>query len=210
MDCAQCRRTIPIDSRFCSFCGAEISQPHAEPAGASGAAADHEAETVLLSMSPPAHDRPSAPPRAGRLHRPTHSARRPILLLVLIFVSAFAAVRAFSCLNVGNSGANSPDPTRADAPASAVPAPDASAPELEPDAPPATDFRAARLDAFRAALDAGGLTGVHFRMVGDTMVLTGTVPTATDEAMVQMLALNVAGVASLKDQIRVQNGSAGP
>jgi len=80
-----------------------------------------------------------------------------------------------------------------------------------PDAPPAdSDFRAARLDAFRAALDAGGLTGVHFRMVGDTMVLTGTVPNATDKAMVQMLALNVAGVVSLKDQIRVQDSSAGP
>ena len=38
------------------------------------------------------------------------------------------------------------------------------------------------------------------------MVLTGTVPTATDEAMVQMLALNVAGVVSLKDNIRVQSG----
>jgi osmotically-inducible protein OsmY len=44
-------------------------------------------------------------------------------------------------------------------------------------------------------------------MVGDTMVLTGTVPTATDEAMVQMLALNVAGVVSLKDNIRVQSGA---
>ena len=44
-------------------------------------------------------------------------------------------------------------------------------------------------------------------MVGDTMVLTGTVPTATDEAMVQMLALNVAGVVSLKDNIRVQSGT---
>ena len=44
-------------------------------------------------------------------------------------------------------------------------------------------------------------------MVGGTMELWGTVPDATDRAMVQMLALNVAGVASLKDHIQVQNGS---
>jgi tartrate dehydratase beta subunit/fumarate hydratase class I family protein len=47
-------------------------------------------------------------------------------------------------------------------------------------------------------------------MVGDTMVLSGTVPTATDEAMVQMLAMNIAGVASLKDHIHVRGGFAGP
>jgi hypothetical protein len=121
-------------------------------------------------------------------------------MLVLVFVGAFAAVRVFSCLNFGTSGGNSPDATRADAPIPAVPAPEAPAPDAEPDAPapespPAnSEFRTARLDAFRAALDAGGLTGVRFRMVGDTMVLTGTVPNATDKAMVQMLALNVAGV----------------
>jgi hypothetical protein len=130
-------------------------------------------------------------------------------VLVLIFVGTFAAVRAVSCLNlVGggtDSGANPPDATRADAPAPGLPAPEAEPGAPGPDSPP-LEFRAARLDAFRAALDAGGLTGVHFRMVGDTMVLTGTVPTATDEAMVQMLALNVAGVVSLKDNIRVQSG----
>jgi hypothetical protein len=108
-------------------------------------------------------------------------------------------------------GDNSPDATRA-----AAPVPDASAPDTEPDgsapdSPPATStFLSARLEAFRAALDASGYGSVRFRMVGDTMVLTGTVPTATDEAMVQMLAMNIAGVASLKDRIQVRNGFAGP
>ena len=49
-DCRKCGRTIPSDSRFCSFCGAEVSfAPLAAPAGAS---ADHEAATVLLSVPP--------------------------------------------------------------------------------------------------------------------------------------------------------------
>lgn len=205
IDCAKCGRGIPSDSRFCSFCGAGVSHTRAAP----GAEADHEAETVLLSVPPSERERPRVPPRGARLYHGTHGARRPILMLVLIFASAFAAVKVFSCLNVGDSGDNSPDATRADAPIRAVPAPEASAPDAPaPDSPPATsDFRAARIEAFRQALKAGGLTGVRFRMVGDTMELWGTVPDATDEAMVQMLALNVAGVVSLKDHIRVQSGS---
>ena len=72
---------------------------------------------MLLSVPPSAHERPRVPPRSARLHHRTHSARRPILMLVLIFVGAFAAVRVFSCLNVRrDSGDNSPDATRADAP----------------------------------------------------------------------------------------------
>ncbi len=220
IDCAKCRRAIPSDSRFCSFCGAEVSYAPAYAPSKDSVAADHEAATVLLSVPPSARERPRVPPQSARLYHRTQGARRPILILVLIFIGAFAAVRVFSCLNFGNWGDNSPDATRADAPVPVVPAPDAPAPEPDtaapdaepgapaPDSPPSTpEFLTERLEAFRAALDAGGLTGVHFKMVGGTMELWGTVPDATDRAMVQMLALNVAGVASLKDHIQVRNGS---
>ena len=206
IECARCGRAIPSDSRFCSFCGAEIAS--APPSG--GVEPDHEAATVLLSVPPQETEQPRP---FSRAYRPVRGMRRPILILVLMFVGAFAAVKTVSYLlgagSAGYPGASAPDSTRADAPPPTVPAPDASAPDApapgaEPDSP-ASPLRAARLDAFRAALDAGGLTGVHFRMVGDTMELTGTVPTATDEAMVQMLALNVAGVVSLRDHLRVQS-----
>ncbi len=208
IDCARCGRSIPVDSRFCSFCGAKVTVAIAE----AGVATDHEAETVLLSVPQAVHDRS---PSGARPHHRTHSARRPILMLVLIFVGAFTAVKVVSCLNLisNYSGDDSPDATRADAPEPDVPAPDAEDKGAwsPPDSPPATPrFLSARLEAFRAALDASGYDGVRFRMVGDTMVLTGTVPTATDEAMVQMLAMNIAGVASLKDRIQVRDSLGGP
>jgi serine/threonine protein kinase len=205
IDCAKCGRSIPADSRFCSFCSAEVTIAVSD----TGGAADHEAETVLLSVSPSAHDQPRVPPRSARPHRRTRGIRRPILMLALIFIGAFTAVKVVSCLSL--IGDNPPDTTRAEAPV-----PDASAPDAEPegsapDSPPATSaFLSARLEAFRAALDASGYSSVRFRMVGDTMVLSGTVPTATDEAMVQMLAMNIAGVASLKNRIQVRNDFASP
>lgn len=171
-----------------------------------GTTTDHEAETVLLSVPPTAHDAPRTAPRRARPRGRKRGARRPILILTLIFVGAFTAVKVASYLNSIDD--NPPDATRV-----AAPVPDASAPDAdsEPDSPPATStFLSARLEAFRAALDASGYGSVRFRMVGDTMVLTGTVPTATDEAMVQMLAMNIAGVASLKDHMQVRNGIGGP
>ena len=219
IDCAKCRRPIPSDSHFCSFCGVSV---RIAPAHAN-VAAEHEAQTVLLSVPPPLEERPRAPFQRAPVHHRARSVRRPILMLVVIFVSAFTAVKVVSCLSLAgdNSGGTSPDATRAAVRAPDVPTPDDSAPDESspdaggeapaPDTPPATsEFRSARLEAFRAALDASGYSGVHFRMTGDTLELTGTVPTATDEAMVQMLALNVAGVASLKDHIRVRNNFAGP
>ena len=202
IDCTKCGRSIPIDSHFCSFCGAAVTVAIPE----AGTTTDHEAETVLLSVPPTAHDAPRTAPRRARPRVRKRSAHRPILILTLIFVGAFTAVKVASYLN--SIGDNPPDATRV-----AAPVPDASAPDAdsEPDSPPATStFLSARLEAFRAALDASGYGSVRFRMVGDTMVLTGTVPTATDEAMVQMLAMNIAGVASLKDHMQVRNGIGGP
>lgn len=205
IDCPKCMRAIPSDSRFCSFCGAEVSLAPGE----TDIAANHEAETMVLSVPSPTDIRPRTPPRRARRHYRTHGARRPILVLVFIFVLAFAAVRAVSCLSVISG--NPPETTRADAPMPEVPAPGVAPDMPAPDSPPGTsEFLTARLEAFRAALDASGYDTVRFRMVGGTMELWGTVPSTADNAIVQMLALNVAGVASLKDGIRVQSTPAVP
>ena len=63
IDCAKCGRSIPADSRFCSFCGAEVTFASAE---AAGRATDHEAETVLLSVPPSVDDVPRVQRRRRR------------------------------------------------------------------------------------------------------------------------------------------------
>ena len=109
---------------------------------------------MLLSVPPAGEEGARSAPHGAPVYRRTRGARRPILVLVLIFVGAFAAVRAVSCLNmVGggtDSGANPPDATRADAPAPGMPAPEAE-PERRPRLA-ALGISRARLDAFRAAL----------------------------------------------------------
>jgi hypothetical protein len=167
----------------------------------------HEAETVVLSVPPPPRPR-SVPPGVLRYQR-ARSMRRPVLVLVLIFMGAFAAVRAVSCMN--QSGESSPDTSRAVTPppvaAPAVPA----NPDYSGTPPPASEFRTARLAAFREALNMRGYTGVQFRMVGDTMQLWGTVPDELDPPQVEVLAMSIVGVVSFDARgLRVQDSSGGP
>jgi serine/threonine protein kinase len=202
MPCPKCARAIPSDSHFCSFCGADLAM---EPQ--TNAPVSHEAETVVLSVPPPPRPR-SVPPGVLRYQR-ARSMRRPVLVLVLIFMGAFAAVRAVSCMN--QSGESSPDTSRAVTPppvaAPAVPA----NPDYSGTPPPASEFRTARLAAFREALNMRGYTGVQFRMVGDTMQLWGTVPDELDPPQVEVLAMSIVGVVSFDARgLRVQDSSGGP
>lgn len=200
--CPTCAREIPSDSRFCSFCGADLSVH----LGAESGPVSHEADTVVLSV--PTHSRPRpAPPPGAHLYHRTRGMRRPILLLILIFVGAFAAARIVSCLNASNAGA--PYASRAPV-APAVPAPAAPLnPGYGPSAP-GRDFRAARLAAFRQALNLRGYSNVRFKLNGDTMQLWGTVPDAWDHIQVEFLANTIVGVVSFDDRIQVADAGAAP
>jgi predicted Ser/Thr protein kinase len=198
--CPTCTRAIPSDSRFCSFCGADLSVA----LGADAAPVSHEADTVVLSLPP--RERPRTPPPGARLYHRTRGMRRPILLLVLIFAGAFAAVKFISCLSMISGG--SPYANRAPV---APPMPAPAAPAYPGyGAPPAADYRAARLTAFRQALDIRGYNDVRFKMIGDTMQLWGTVPDSWDHIQVEILANTIVGVVSFDDHIEVRDASAPP
>jgi len=83
---------------------------------------------------------------------------------------------------------------------SAPAAPNGGAPE--PPEPAHTDPREI---ALRRALDLQGYSSVRFRMVGDTIVLWGIVPTEADRMMVQAQVFLVARIFSIEDHIQVRD-----
>lgn len=175
------------------------------PPLASATPASNEADTVVLSM--PSAARPQVPPARARLFQRVTTLRRQILILVVIFLGAFTAVKIVSCLN---ASAGSPYANRATTspPAATVPA----APAYPPSGtePPVPEFLAPRLAAFRRALNMRGFNTVQFRMVGSTMQLWGTVPDDWSHIQVEAMANAIVGVVSFDDHIQVRNGFGSP
>jgi serine/threonine protein kinase len=199
--CPKCTRRIPSDSRFCSFCGKDLSVS----LGSNVAPASNEADTVVLSM--PSQQRPRTPPPGARLYDRVRRVRHPILVLVLIFVGAFAAVKFVSCLNVNSHGNGTPNANRG---AESPPATARTVPAYPGPAPPVPEYLAPRLAAFRKALNMSGYTDVQFRMVGSTMQLWGTVPDAWAHIQVEAMANTIVGVVSFDDRIQVRNVFSSP
>ncbi|MGH7000568.1 MAG: hypothetical protein ACREEA_03590, partial [Stellaceae bacterium] len=79
-------------------------------------------------------------------------------------------------------------------------------------APPPADLSAlqrARLFALRQALDNSRFNAVRFQLEDGTLVLSGTISSEDDRATVQMMCVSIAGIASLRDNLRVADPSAG-
>lgn len=220
--CPSCARPIPADSRFCSYCAADLRMPGSPPAFA----VDPNDETVILSAphelaeTPPASGPQASPQAHSRTYRITRAAhgrirrrnafRRPFLMLVLIFAAAFIAMRLIQSTAENTAPAGS-DTGSIEGSGIAPPAAPGAAPEpgegpSELDKPPSP---AERLAALRKALNLRGYTSVRFRMEGDTIVLWGTVRSDFDRATVQMLCNDIAGFYSLSDRLRVIDDGAG-
>jgi serine/threonine protein kinase len=199
--CPQCGRQIPADSRFCSYCRADLNAF----SGLNARAAAPGDETVVLSASH-APQTPHSPgsalswpsdARATRAPYRRNWFHRPLLLIVLLFIGAFVVAKLIIQSNAESTtppGYGSSDASDGAPPARAgIPPPGDSASALD-------RFRE---QAFREALNDDGYRNVHFRMDGDTMILSGTVADELDRARIQMMAFNIVGVASFVDNLRV-------
>ncbi|MGH7879941.1 MAG: protein kinase domain-containing protein, partial [Candidatus Binataceae bacterium] len=190
--CRNCARTIPADSRYCSFCGIVIRRP-------SGARARPNDPTVILSPAP-AHQNgevsgDAAPGGTWARRRRSRGIRHPLRLLILIVLAGFFATKAI----VRSTWNDQPPP---------VDGGDASAPAAI--APPPADLSAlqrARLFALRQALDNSRFNAVRFQLEDGTLVLSGTISSEDDRATVQMMCVSIAGIASLRDNLRVADPS---
>jgi serine/threonine protein kinase len=186
--CPSCARMIPAESRFCSYCAADLR--HTLNAFEMGSSAD--AETTILNRG---HSQSTHGGRRDRLReesggrRSHRRLRHPFLIVVAIFVISFI-VRTI----ILNSSV----------PASPPPYDSGSS------VPPSNDLRDARLSTLRQALDDAGYENVQFRMNGDVLELSGTVPSEPDRDIVEVLATRATGGLPLRDNMRVHDVFADP
>jgi len=199
--CPDCGKKIPADSRFCSYCAADLRQV-LQPQDVVNLS---EAETFIL----PDPDDPAAfPSNSAQGSRGIGRRRRsrfPFFALLAMFLAAFAFVRLLPYLlmilaTLGVSGQSiSPRPE-------AVTAPPGYSTEPEAEEPPSSP----RSVALRRTLDMQGYRQVRFRLGGQYIELWGTVPTEADRLMVETMAFSITGVVSLNDHIQVREAFAGP
>jgi serine/threonine protein kinase len=208
--CPQCVRRIPADSRFCSYCAHDLRL--LSPLPRAPAASD---ETVVLSgdhlsesqRSPNQGTYPPLNPSSGARRR---GLKHPFLVLALLLAAGFIAARLIESISrtedlpppgySTGSGEDADDMPRAHA---AIPPGEHSDYDESGSA-----LERARLAELRARLDAQGYSTVKFRLEGDTLILSGTVPTEFDRLAVQAICFATVGLASLSDDLTV--AGAGP
>jgi serine/threonine protein kinase len=195
MGCPRCARTIPADSRFCSFCAVDLRnlpQPQAEISA--------QSQTIVLAEPVNSGGVP-AEPQWPRAWSQQHRRNLPYLLIATLFAGAFilTSIVAYVMTRPSSAPPDNPYPS-----APSVPPPSYGPGVTEP---PHTN---PRLMALRQMLDTSGYRNVHFRMEGDTIILWGTVPTEADRMMVQTMVFTVAGIFSIVDHLQVTGGFASP
>lgn len=192
--CANCARMIPADSRFCSYCAAEIGTR--ERPFERGAAAP--ATIPPLSNREAGAHRPEprgatpGPRQTGAIGaQRRQNIRRRMIWIVAISLVVVGVARFFQTMaqpgSDGDSGYYTP-------PAPAAP-PDLSAP---------------RLAALRQDLDNAGYSRVRFRVIGDTLELYGAVNSEFDRLEVQTIVIRYTGFIFPIDHLKVRDEYAMP
>ncbi len=205
--CPDCGKKIPANSRFCSYCAADLRQV----LQAGDVVNLSEAETFIL----PEPDDPAASPSDSAHGRRGPERRRrsrfPIFAILAIFIAAFAIVLV--TLSVSGHRA-SVRPEGIIAPPGYSTEPEAEEPPSRPGlAPPESAeprHTSPRSLVLRRALDMQGYRQVHFRLGGQNIELWGTVPSEADRLMVETMAFSITGAISLSDHIQVRNSFASP
>ena len=193
MQCAACTRSIPDDSRFCSFCGTDLTRAFSP----NGTTADAEAATTVLgepiSAVPP-------PRRAAEPYvdwRPRHDPRprRFIIgLIVTLFLLAFAATSVIDYLQEARQQPEATSPGAVNPPGYTNPNPEGTEPQ----------HRSPMAATLREWLNIQGYTAVHFRIEGTTVILWGKVPNQLEREWVRSQAAMVTGASSVVDHMVVQ------
>ena len=207
--CPGCGKKIPVDSRFCSYCAADLRQ--VQVLEAQDVINPNQAETMRLPDPEEARDSGYHSHHRHRGLRRRHRSGLPFFALLAMFLAAFALVRALPYLlamlaALGVNGANGyphADPD-VEHPGYSESDPGGGSAPIEPES------SSPRAMMLRRTLIMQGYRNVHFRLSGQSIELWGAVPTETDRLMVETMAFTITGVVSLNDHIQVRDAFAGP
>ncbi|HEV3110330.1 MAG TPA: serine/threonine-protein kinase [Candidatus Binataceae bacterium] len=194
--CPACTRSIPGDSRFCSYCAADLRTLMA-PYQVSD---DPNAQTITLTQpSAPHHRTAGAPPIARR----PRGRRSPLVTVVVVAVLAYVVVRLLFFLSSVVSAVGSRD---AEPPAPAVHSGDTGSGDTgSGDSDTAGDAAdPIRSTLLRQMLDAQGYGAVRFRLSGSSISLWGKVSSDADRETIEEEASTITGAMNLEDHLQVE------
>jgi serine/threonine protein kinase len=185
--CPSCTRSIPSDSRFCSYCAADL-RTVLQPAFVLD---DPNAQTITLTHpSQPHYQSAGAPAGAGALAG-WRGRKSPLITLVVVAVLAVAVVTLLSFLSSVIST------IRSSAPPPSAPGTSGDSGSYEDAGDP---IRTALL---RQMLDAQGYGAVRFQLRGSSLSLWGKVSTESDRETIEEEASMITGAMNLDDHLQV-------
>jgi serine/threonine protein kinase len=197
--CASCRRMIPADSRFCSFCGADlthavVTNPGVDPDSMTTVLNERDAITPASERSDSVDRHPNWRPATRRDPR----ARRFIIALVAGLIVVAISVNAL----INRMVERPAEPSYPSEPG--VVPPEASIPPgLENPRPdtPEPMHNTPMAATLREWLNVQGYDSVRFSLNGSTVILWGTVPNEFERRWVRTQATMLTGATAVIDHM---------
>jgi serine/threonine protein kinase len=202
MRCSSCRRTIPADSRFCSFCGASVTPATITKGGSSA-----ESATTVLPERSGATWQPESP-RSVDQHpnwRPARRDPRPMRFVIAMVAGlVLIAIVVSAVVNYLQQVAH--PPTESSEPEAAIPPGGSIPPAYENPSPDTADpeHTSALSITLREWLNMQGYDSVHFSLNGSTVILWGTVPNEFERRWVRTQATMLTGATSIIDHLIIR------